>query len=284
MVFEHGGTNASNINRAGDIFPYRRTYRTDKEIQMTWRGTQKGKAMTKYSEILKEIKRTRESITDTKKSEKELDRIAMQEAYKSGSADEIATAKAKYHEAKARYIKELEKNDTAKLKIEVLKANAAQALLAETIGTICGIWNKYEGKPHGEKTAEKIRSELKAATGYYISIGNKFRDANIQIYFNYNDLAPFRDLAFCPIWNGQDQPALDKNNKILELNPDNFRVYCCGDYVEDVNAHIKALKKAHKAAMAAEKALENAVSAYNSLTRGNIQHASTREGVKDWLI
>lgn len=240
--------------------------------------------MKKYAEILTEIKKARASIADTAKTEKELDRLALKEAYHNGTPEELETAKAKYKEAEARYIKELERNETVKIKIEILKANAAQALFAEIIGTVCDIWNKYEGKPHGEKTADKIRAELKAATGYYISIGNKWRDARISIYFDYKSPAPFRDLEFCPIWNGSEQPALDNNNKILKLTPENFRVYCCGAYVEDVNAHIKALKKAHKAAQDAEKALENAVSAYNTLTRGNIQQASTREGVKNWLI
>ena len=240
--------------------------------------------MKKYVDILKDIQKTRASITDTAKNEKELDRLAVKEAHQNGSDEELEAAKAKYKEAEARYIKELERNETAKLKIEILKANAAQALFSETIGIICDIWNKYEGKPHGEKTADKIKNEIKAATGYYVSIGNKWRDARISIYFNYNDPAPFRDLEFCPAWTGKDQPATDNNNKIIKLSPENFKVYCCGDYVEDVSAHIKALKKAHKAAQDAEKALENAVSAYNKLTRGNIQGASAREGVKNWLI
>lgn len=240
--------------------------------------------MKKYVEILEEIKRTRASITDTAKNEKELDRIAAREAFKNGSPEEIEAAKAKYEEAEARYIKELEKNETAKLKIEVLKDNAAQALFAETINTICEIWNKYEGKPHGEKTADKIRAELKNAIGHYVSIRNKWDDACIYISFAYDSGAPFRDLEFHPVWNGNKQPATDNNNKIVKLTPENFRVYCCGAYVENVAAHVKSLRKAHKAAKEAEKALENAISDYNALTRGNIQHANAREGVKNWLI
>jgi hypothetical protein len=242
------------------------------------------KTMKKYVDILNEIKKTRASITDTAKNEKELDRIAARDAWKNGTEEEREAAKAKYKEAEARYIKELEKNDTAKLKIEVLKDNAAQAFITENIDNICDIWNKYEGKPHGEKTADKIRAELKAATGHYISIRNKWEDACIYVSFAYDSGAPFRDLEFHPIWNGAKQPATDNDNKIVKLNPENFRVYCCGAYVEDVNAHVKAIRKAHKAAQDAEKALENAISTYNALTRGNIQHASTREGVKNWLI
>lgn len=240
--------------------------------------------MKKYVEILAEIKKTRASITDTAKNEQELERLAMKKAYKDGTDEELEAAKAKYKEAKARYIKELEKNETAKLKIEILKANAAQAFFSETIAAICDIWNKYEGKPHGEKTADKIRAELKDKIGHYISIRNKWSDACIYVSFAWDSGAPFRDLEFHPVWNGSNQTATDSNNKIIKLSPENFRVYCCGAYVEDVNAHIKALKKAHKAAKEAEKALEDAVSAYNELTRGNIQSASTREGVKNWLI
>lgn len=240
--------------------------------------------MKKYVEILKDIEKTRASITDTAKNEKELDRIAARDAFRNGTPEEIEEARTKYKEAEERYIKELEKNESAKLKIEILKDNAAQALFTETIYIICNIWNKYEGKAHGEKTAAKIREELKTVTGYYISIGNKYDDARITLYSGYNNPAPFRNLELYPIWNGEKQPALDNNNKILKLNPENFRVYCCGAYVENVAAHLKALRKAHKAAKEAEKALENAIDTYNALTRGNIQHASTHEGVKNWLI
>lgn len=240
--------------------------------------------MKKYVDILNEIKKTRASITDTAANEKELERLTVREAYKSGTDEELETAKAKYKEAEERYIKELEKNESAKLKIEILKDNAAQAFFAENITIICEIWNKYEGKPHGEKTADKIREELKTAAGYYVSVGNRYEDANIKVYFDYSNPAPFHNLEFYPIWNGEKQPAIDNNNKILKLIPENFRVYCCGAYVENVAAHVKALRKAHKAAKEAEKALENAISTYNTLTRGNIQNASTREGIKNWLI
>lgn len=240
--------------------------------------------MKKYIEILEEIRKVRASITNTKKNEKELDRLTMIEAHKSGTEAELEAAKAKYEEAKTRYAKELKKNETAKLKIEILKANAAQAFFSENINIICDIWNKYEGKPHGEKTADKIKAELKNATGYYISIRDKWDDACIYVSFAWDSGAPFNDLEFHPVWNGSKQSSTDSNNKIIKLIPENFKVYSCGTYVEDVNAHINALRKAHKAAQDAEKALENAVNVYNELTRGNIQRANTREGVKNWLI
>ena len=240
--------------------------------------------MKKYTEILNEIKKTRVSISDIAKTEKESNHLSVKEAYTSGDENAIEAAKTKYKEAETRYIKELEKNENAKIKIEILKSNAAQALFSENINIICDIWNKYEGKPHGEKTAAKIRDELKNATGYYISISNKWDDACIYVSFAYNTNAPFNNLEFHPMWNGEKQPAIDNNNKIIKLNPNNFNVYCYGEYVENIAAHITALKKAHKAAKDAEIALENAIKTYNKLTRGNIQRANAREGVKNWLI
>ena len=240
--------------------------------------------MKKYTEILAEIKKARAAIKDTAKTEKELERTALLEARKTGTDEEFAEARKSYEAAAKKYEKELSDNETQKIKIEILKDNAARAWFAENINTICEVWNKYEGKPHGEKTAQKIRDEIKTEIGVYVYIGNKYDDANIRIYFGYESGAPFNDLEFLPMWNvSEKQPALI-NNKIVKINPERMRVYCCGEYVEDVNAHVKALREAHAAAVEAEKALEAAISKYNSLTRGKINHASQRDGVKKWFI
>lgn len=240
--------------------------------------------MKKYTELLKDIEKAKKAITDTAKTEKELERVATREAYHNGTPEEIEAAKAKYKEAEARYFEELRNNETQALKIQILTDNAKQAFFAENIGKICEIWNSYEGKAHGEKTAAKIRDELKAATGLYISIGNKWEDAHITIYFRYSNNIPFSDVEIIPIWNGAKNPAIDSNNKILPLSADALRVYYCGAYVENIGAHIKALREAHKAAKKAQEAYQDAVSKYNELTRGNIQHINSREGVNNWII
>lgn len=240
--------------------------------------------MKKYIEIIAEIKKARAAITDTAKTEKELERTALLEIRKTGSDEDFAEARKSYEAVTKKYEKELSNNETQKIKIEILRDNAARAWFAENIDAICEVWNKYEGKPHGEKTAQKIRDEIKSKTGESVYIGNRYDDANIKIYFSYDSGAPFNDLEFLPIWDGNEkQPALI-NNKIVKIDPQKMRVYCCGEYVEDVNTHIKELKEAHAAAVEAEKTLEDAISKYNSLTRGKINHASSREGIKKWFI
>ena len=235
--------------------------------------------MKKYTDILQEIATARAAMKNTARTESEIARAAFIDTRRGGG--DLEQARAEYDAAMEKYRQETAHNETQKLKIEILKENAKQALFSENIDAICSIWNKYENKQHGEKTAQKVRDEIKAKTGLRAYISNKYDDANIKIYLDYS--APIHELEIVPIWNGTKQPAL-VDNKIAKITPENMRVYCCGEYVENVNAHVKAIRKAHAAALEAEKALENAISAYNKLTRGNIQHASQREGVKKYLI
>lgn len=238
--------------------------------------------MKKYAEILKAIAAARAGMIDTAKAEKECTRAAMVAARKSGTNTEFDAAKSAYEAAAEKYAAECRRNEDLEMTVEVLKDNAAQAFLSENIGTICSIWSKYTGKPCGEKTAEKIRKELFAALGVRVWIGDKYGDACVTCYFESG--APFRSLEFCAIrGGGENIPAL-VGNKIQPLSPDVFRVYNCGAYVDDVPAHVQAIREAHERARAAEAAFAAAVSAYNDLTRGRIIQASAREGVKRWLI
>jgi hypothetical protein len=234
--------------------------------------------MKTYSDILKDIAAARAGMIDTAKTEKDLARNTMLTARKSGTDAEFDAAEAAYKAAAEKYAAECKHNEDLQITVEVLKDNAAQAFFVENISAICAIWNKYNGKPLGEKTAEKIRKELFAALGVRVWISDNYNDACITCHFDTG--APFRSLEFCTKrLNGEAVPALI-NNKIQPLRPDIFRVYNCGAYVDDVPAHVQAIREAHDKARAAEAAFAAAVSDYNALTRGSISRASTREGVK----
>lgn len=235
--------------------------------------------MKKYAEILKDIATARAGMIDTAKTEKDLTRNAMLTARTDAELDAALTA---YKAAEEKYAAECKHNEDLQMAVEVLRDNAAQAFFVENIGAICSIWNKYAGKPCGEKTADKIRKELFETLGVRIWISNQYGDACITCYFDGG--APFRELEFCAIrTNGENVPALVEN-KVQPLSADMFRVYNCGAYVEDVTAHVQAIMEAHEKAQEAETAFANAVSAYNNLTRGSIARASTRDGVKRWFI
>jgi hypothetical protein len=63
-----------------------------------------------------------------------------------------------------------------------------------------------------------------------------------------------------------------------------MRVCYCGEYVDDINAQLDAIKAAHAGAIKALEEYRAAIDKYNSLTRGNMQRASDREGVKHYII
>lgn len=238
--------------------------------------------MKKYVEIMEEIKTARASMTDTAKTEKEIERTAYLEAARDGSQEEKEKARAAFRAACDRLTEETNRNNDIKIKIEILKENAKQALFSENIVTICDIWNRYENKPHGEKTAQKIRDEIKTATGHRVYIGNKWDDARITIYPGTANHAG--EIEICPIWNGNEkQPALI-NNKVVKIAAENMRVCYCSEYVENIDGHINALKEAHAGAIAALEEYRAAIDKYNALTRGNIQRASDREGIKHYII
>lgn len=239
--------------------------------------------MKKFVDILADIAAAKARITDTAEAEKNLDREIMREVWKTGTDEEKIAARDKYKAAEARYNAEKEENTRFQVLIQVLRDNAAQAYFAENIGAICEIWNRYAGKPHGEKTAAKIQNEIHQAINTRCWIRNHYDTAEITVYFDYGTRYPFRELVFCPIWDGENKPALI-NNRVQPITADKMKVYCCGEYVEDPEAHTAAIYAAHAAALEAEKALSEAVSNYNRLCRGTMSHASTREGVKKWII
>ena len=240
--------------------------------------------MKSYIEILDQIKAEKAKIVDTAKTERELARQEMILAHKTGDEKSYVAARKAFDETESRYLSECVQNENVKIAIEILKDNAANAIFAESINTICSIWNKYAGKQRGEKTAEKIRKEMFSALGFHVSVGNKYGGANITIYFPYQSRPIFNDIEFYSTReDGKDIPALI-DNKIQPISPEIFRVYCHGEYVEDVSAHVTKIREAHNKALESEKALEDAISAYNKLTRGNIQRASIREGVKHWFV
>lgn len=198
-------------------------------------------------------------------------------AFYSGNATEAekTASKAREQTALEAYRREKESNATHKLRAEILKENAMQAFFAQYIGKICDIWNAYEGKPHGEKTAEKIRAELNAATGQNIYIGNQYSRASIKIYTARGVNIDNFEIG---TKSGCEARATDENNRIVKLDPDALKVYYCNEYIYNIGAHIKALKKAHdEAEKAIEKARE-AFSKYNHLIRGNMNRADIHSG------
>lgn len=245
--------------------------------------------MKTYNEILQEINDTRASIShDAQNALKAAQAGALAALHNGGSLDA-------YKRTKADTLRALEEtataeainNERAKIALEILKDNAKQAHFTENIAKICEIWNKYAGKPHGEKTAEKIRAELETATGAYIRIVNKWGAACIDVT-KWRDGCAIRDIEYTASERAEHyddkRGAIDNNNKILKICADVFAVDYCREYIDDVPAHADKIIKAHKELLQAQQEFNQKIDEYNALRRGNVASFSHSYEVKNYIL
>jgi hypothetical protein len=244
--------------------------------------------MKKYNEIQKEINDTRATISHD--AQNELKRATENardvlhahgvEAYKREKAQTVATLE-------ERATAEAINNERAKIALEILKDNAKQAHFAENIAKICEIWNRYAGKPHGEKTAEKIRAEIETATGAYVRVVNKWDGACIDVTKWAHGCA-IREIEYTASERAEHyddkRGAIDNNNKILEISADVFAVDYCREYIDDVPAHADKIIKAHKELLQAQEEFNQKIDEYNALTRGNVASFSHSYEVKNYIL
>lgn len=170
--------------------------------------------------------------------------------------------------------KETQPNEEAKIKTAILLDNARHAFFAENIKKICDIWNKYEGEKHGEKTRDKICTELYAACGCYVYIQGCYTNSELIISFRYFDalgrLFPYGQNEIRALASGT---PTDEENKIKKLSPEGFRLCWVGEYVEDVDAFVKGFYNARAELKELSEKMDAAIRRYNSFTRGNMKLA-----------
>lgn len=234
--------------------------------------------MKSYKSILKDIETLKKLITRTASDARsrifeEVRTIALI------NKDITESDKIRLEKAREAERAENERNNDLKIKIEILKDNARNAFFCENIGKICDIWNSYEGKTHGEKTRQKILQELRNATNEIVQIYNNYDKAEIKIFSRgFIDGLTFFSIS---TENGMQKAIDPQNNKILKIDPEQFKICFCSEYVPNIESHLKALKKLQQEAEQMQTALNEKIKKYNALARGNIKHFATCDSVKE---
>jgi hypothetical protein len=208
--------------------------------------------MKTYNEILKDIKKT---YTDLKATEGKQNAL-IDKIY---SAPDLKTKAATRQENDAAIIKAEKKILDLKITIKLLKNNARVALFNELKPVIAESFNKYAGKPYGEKTRDKISDEIKTRTGCRCYIYAEYLNSQrIEIYTGNND---YNITLGYP---GNSDLKFLNDNKIQEIAPDQLQIYYIKrDYFDNIPATIKEMKKAYKKAVEKQKELEILCSAFN---------------------
>lgn len=238
--------------------------------------------MTNSKTILKEIETLKTQISDKKQNEFEkfyneittsLTLFKDMEKYKKLKNSD------KYKKLEQEEIEEIENNKLIKIKLNLLKCNLYNAIFIENMPIICEIWNKYEGKPYGQRTQEKIRDEIYEKTNLRVYICNEWSRAKITIYINANNCNWVDNIEAGG--KTDDIKALDGFNKILKLNSEDFKIWYIGEFVENVEEQAKKIVEEHKKLLELQKQYENEIEKYNKLVRCNINRQDKYHGIKN---
>lgn len=211
----------------------------------------------------------------------EFDTVGRFTARKNGDAYFLSREKYFLTEASA----EERRNEENKIKIAILTQNAKRAFFAENIGKICEIWNSYAGKKYGEKTAEKIRDELRTATGAGVWVSKKYNGTQINIYLQRADgcdILPNNETEINAYI--KDYTPTDDENKIKPIGAGAVALCYCGAYVDDIDEHTRKFYEAREALKVAEENAKKAREIYNDLTRGNMKRADGAQGFPAWIF
>jgi hypothetical protein len=201
--------------------------------------------MKTYNEILKDIEKAKKAL----KAQEAKQNALIDEIY---NGNDLKSKMEKRKENDATIIKAEQKILDLKITIKLLKNNARVALFNELKPVIAESFNKYTGKPYGEKTRDKISDEIKTRTGCRCYIYAEYLNSQrIEIYTGNND---YNITIGYP--GNSDLKFLD-DNKIQEIKPDQLQIYYIKrNYFDDIPATIKEMKKAYKKAVEQQKILE----------------------------
>ena len=208
--------------------------------------------MKTYSEILKDIEKTKKAIKAADEKTDTLTNIIY-------NAPDLKSKISAREQHENELIKTNNKMNDLKISLKLLKNNARIALFNELTPVIAEIFNNYINKPYGEKTRSKISDEIKVRTGCRCYIYAEYlHSQRLEIYSGSNDY----NITIGYPGNSELKFLID--NKIQEIKPDQLQLYYIKrDYFENIPAAIKEMKKAYKKAIEKQKELEILCDAFN---------------------
>ena len=212
--------------------------------------------MEKFANILTEIDKTREAIKNTKAKEDELvDHYVSMSDLKERCEAKKATEND--------MIKISEKKQDLQITLKILQNNAKIALFNEVMPVALEILSKYNGKPYGTKTKQKISDEVKEKTNCCFYISSRYGFDSFDIY--PSDVSNEYSIN-CGTEN-QKQILID--NKIQPVKFEEVQPYYISrEYVTDIPQRVETLKSLYKEAVAKQEELKAVCDSFNKLAVG----------------
>lgn len=209
--------------------------------------------MKKYNEVLAEIIKTYNKIQSINKEIETLSaplkNLSFREKLeKNGTVQKLGELKNKVKDMEIAY--------------KYLKNNAKIAAFNEFLPVVLEVWNKYANKPYGEKTKQKIYDEIKdrCNCSFYVKNGFNITPLNEQGYSTRYDFT-----CNTKYEDGERKPLLVEN-KIQPLEFSDFELwYIKSEYVENIPATIKEIRKLETEAIEKQKELDAICTNFNKL-------------------
>lgn len=224
--------------------------------------------MKKYTEVLAQIENAREEMKRVKEEIKKADKsysdifegLTLKERVDKKKELEVIAM----HDT---YLKTIEKWANVEIdyivKIALLKNNAKFALMNDVIEVVVNAFNKFSGKPYGEKTKEKISNEIKENVGCGAYISNN----TIHVYM-LNYVGREYDLEI-GMKDYKNKFLID--NKIQKFTRDDLKLYNgSNNYIDDIDAEVRCIRDAQAKIIEKEQELKKMCEEYNEHTVNGI--------------
>lgn len=221
--------------------------------------------MKKFTEILKEVNKTYQTIKEVEEKSKELQNtyltiMDLKERHEKRKAVENDIARIE------------EKKKDLQITVKILNSNAKIALYNEVMPEVLEVLAKYKNKPYGSKTEQKIKDEIKEKTNcsFYISTRYGSQTYNIiPLEFSGNT---YNIECGTKCIDGKQKKLLEENKiQALEFS-DITLCYASKEYIDNIPKRIKELKRLYKKAYEKQQELGIICSEYNNLVVGNIKN------------
>ncbi len=227
--------------------------------------------MKKFTEVLEQIKEATEEMKHAKqecenatdKYTSLFDGLTFKERLNKRKESDVIKMRETYLNEVAKW-ENMEIN--CRLKISILKSNARIALMNDVIDIIITAFNKYSGKPYGEKTREKISNEIKEKT-------------NCSAYIHSDNVISINPVNMVGLEYNIELCMKDYNNKFLvdnkiqKLNKDDIKLASGNNpYIEDIETEVKIIRDMQARIIEKEQELKKMCEEYNNHTVNGIRH------------
>ena len=219
----------------------------------------------KFIDILEAIKKLNTEIREAEERQKaEMDRYFA--TFEGLTIKERIAQKKENPEAEAEHLQRIAETQEAvtngKLKLKLMQNNARISLFNEVMPIVLEVLEKYNGKPHGEKTEKKIREEIKEKT-----------DCFVYVYVDSFSIVPCGTVANTykvdcgtKYDNGNKKKVLI-DNKINVVSMEDLEVfYINRTYFDDLDGTIAELKRIHAEAKQKQEELKALCTQFNKLS------------------